>query len=507
LLKLGLAQQRQGRHDQALGSFEELIERFAESPHRIQARFERGQALVALDRLDEARQAFEQVLREGGESRFGVYAHNHLGAIAMRQKRYAEAADRFARVAQGCPDEATAAEALCQRGQALLLVEQYAAAEKAFRQLLEQYASHERALQAQAQLAVACARQDRFADALELIRRVERGGFDKLDKTLRAGVRYEKAWCLRELGKADEAANVYRELLEAPGAKFDFHAALELAELEAAAKCYEQAVQLLQRLSSEADSASPRVSSEILEKAAYRLGVCEFELGRTKAAAETLERFVKTFPDSPLFASASFFCGEAYFRDGRQERAVTHFARVVERYASDAVYGPSLLRLGESLAALQRWARSEKAFTDYLERQADSEQWFQAQFGIGWARENQGRHDEAIEAYRAVVARHKGPTAARAQFQIGECLFARKQYEDAARELLKVDILYAYPEWSAAALYEAGRCFEALGKTVEARTQFKAVVEKHKQTRWGELAGKRLAALSASVLPGRSSKP
>jgi len=181
--------------------------------------------------------------------------------------------------------------------------------------------------------------------------------------------------------------------------------------------------------------------------------------------------------------------------------------RVVERHASDAVYGPSLLRLGESLAALQRWARSEKAFTDYLERQADSEQWFQAQFGIGWARENQERHDEAIEAYRAVVARHKGPTAARAQFQIGECLFARKQYEDAARELLKVDILYAYPEWSAAALYEAGRCFEALGKTVEARTQFKAVVDKHKQTRWGELAGKRLAALSASVLPGRSSKP
>ena len=94
-----------------------------------------------------------------------------------------------------------------------------------------------------------------------------------------------------------------------------------------------------------------------------------------------------------------------------------------------------------------------------------------------------------------------------ATVQIGECLFARKQYEDAARELLKVDILYAYPEWSAAALYEAGRCFEALGKTVEARTQFKAVVDKHKQTRWGELAGKRLAALSANVLPGRSSKP
>jgi TolA-binding protein len=507
LLKLGLAHQRQGRYEPALRAYDTLLARFAESPHRLQALFERGQALAALNRFDEAREAFEQVLKEGGDSRFAPFAHNHLGALALRQERYQEAADRFARVVQAEVDEATTAEALYQLGQAWLLAERYEPAEESFARFLKQHAAHQRLPQARAQLAIAQARQDHFAEALRTMARVEREGFSKLDPALQTAVRYEKAWCLRKLGKSDEAASVYRTLLDMPGDKFNFHAALELAEIEASAKRYEPAAELLRRVRAEAASAVARVSPDVLEKAAYRLGVCEFELGRMKEAAALLEEFIEAFPESTLLASASFFCGEAYHQLGRHERAAQHFGRVVEKFASDPVYGPSLLRLGESLAALQRWAQSEKAFADYLDRFSDSEQWFQARFGIGWARENQGRHGEAIEAYRAVVARHKGPTAARAQFQIGECLFAQKQYDEAVRELLKVDILYAYPEWSAAALYEAGRCFEALGQAVEARAQFKAVVENHPQTRWAELAGQHLAKLTDGALPGRGGAP
>ena len=72
------------------------------------------------------------------------------------------------------------------------------------------------------------------------------------------------------------------------------------------------------------------------------------------------------------------------------------------------------------------------------------------------------------------------------------------------RELLKVDILYAYPEWSAAALYEAGRCFVLMNDSVQARQQFTTVTEKFKDTQWAKLAGEQLAELSASSsLPGK----
>ena len=63
--------------------------------------------------------------------------------------------------------------------------------------------------------------------------------------------------------------------------------------------------------------------------------------------------------------------------------------------------------------------------------------------------------------------------------------------------------LYAYPEWSAAALYEAGRCFEKLIKPVEARAQFQQVIDEYGQTRWAKLAAERLAQVSAGPVPGR----
>ncbi len=68
---------------------------------------------------------------------------------------------------------------------------------------------------------------------------------------------------------------------------------------------------------------------------------------------------------------------------------------------------------------------------------------------------------------------------------------------------MKVDILYGYPEWSAAALYEAGRCFEELGKTAEARKQFEQVRTMHAETEWADLAGERLTRLAQTGLPGR----
>ena len=71
------------------------------------------------------------------------------------------------------------------------------------------------------------------------------------------------------------------------------------------------------------------------------------------------------------------------------------------------------------------------------------------------------------------------------------------------REFLKVDIWYAYPEWSAAALYEAGRCFEELNQTAQAAEQFQRVRDEHGDTRWAALAAERLARLSPGALPGR----
>ena len=65
-----------------------------------------------------------------------------------------------------------------------------------------------------------------------------------------------------------------------------------------------------------------------------------------------------------------------------------------------------------------------------------------------------------------------------------------------------MDILYAYPEWSAAALYEAGRYFQEMGNPVDARTQYQQVRRDYGDTKWADLARRRLKELAKSALPG-----
>jgi TolA-binding protein len=503
LLKRGLALAMIDRPDEALQSFDALIEKFPDSVHRIQAVFERGQVLLARKEYEAAATAFTQTLADVQDSRFKPYALNHLASIAMHQQKYEEAADLYAKVAEAGAGTDLEPESIFQRGQALMAAKKFETAGECFKRLIEQHPKSSRIALAQAQRAIALARQGEETEALKVIEIVEREHAPNLADDVLATVAYEKAWCLRELGRVDEAAKAYAALLEAHKAQpIAAHAMLELAEIESAAKRHDRAAELLSGLRDVAADPKRNVPASVKEQGLYRLAVAEFELGKFEQTATLSEQFIKAYPESKLLASAHLFAGEALFKLGKTPKAAEHFSAVVQRFADDPAYGPSLLRLGECHAAAGRWPDSHTCFGDYLAKFSDSELWFQAQFGLGFALENQQKLDDAIAAYKQVIERHSGPTAARAQFQIGECLFAKKQYDEAVRELLKVDILYGYPEWSAAALFEAGRCFEELAKPAEARSQFEQVKQKYPETQWAKLAGQRLTALSNRATGG-----
>jgi TolA-binding protein len=501
-LRLGLAQIRQNRADDALRTFERLVSGSEKGAHRFQAMFERGQALLVLKRTGEAREALEQVVAEGADSRFAPYARNHLGALALQSGDFKRAADLFAAAAQNAPTPELSAEALFNRGEALSAGQDFRAAAQAFQEFLKTFPNHQRTVAAEVHHAVALSRQKRFKEALQTFDRVPMA---KLDPPLRAAAIYERAGCLRESGRNEDASEALRQLATNRDAgPLRLHAALELATQEMAAKRFDSALQLLAGLKRDLESADDEQAPAISEQVVYRIGICQFELGRYAEAAQTLSAFTKSFEKSESLTAASYYAAESCFQDKKYERAIELFDRALSGESDEPHIPAALLRCGEAHAQLQRWPKSEDTFNKYLRQFRERDGWCLALFGVGWARENQGRHDEAIKAYREVVEKHKGPTAARAQFQIGECLFAKRQYDEAVRELLKVDILYDYPEWSAAALYEAGRCFEKLARSAEARQHFKSVAEKYGNTEWARLAAQRLAELAASTVPGHS---
>jgi TolA-binding protein len=285
------------------------------------------------------------------------------------------------------------------------------------------------------------------------------------------------------------------------------YGSLDLAQLLISANQHAAAGPALARSLKSATALAESESARLVPSALYLRAVCEFKLDKISEAAATLDDLLNRFPTSDIAPSAQLLSGQALLKSNKPEAAATRLEAAIASNQNRDSLGPALLCLGEAHAAAQQWEKSRTAFVHHLNEFPKSEHWFQSKFGIAWALEHEGRHAEAISTYREVVAKHNGPTAARAQFQVGECLFAQKQYDEAVRELLKVDILYAYPEWSAAALYEAGRCLAQVNKTAEARTQFTQVTDRFKETQWARLATEQLqktAPAAPSTLPGRA---
>jgi len=504
LLKLGLARRRLGDEPAALRAFERLAESASDSPAAEQGAFERAQSLLALDRLDDAREAFESLLDRWPDARFEAAALLHLGSIAHRQGDPARAAEILAHAAAAADNPGVRRDALARRGEALLGAGETDRAIESLRAALaEPAAPNGQAARLRANLAIALSRAERAEEALDAFEQMSERAWAALPPDLKAAALYERAWAQREQGRPlDAVASLERLLVADPDPALRVSALVKLAELRgdasddaAAAAALEEALALVDQ--------GAAVSPTLVERAAYYLGWSLYETERYDEAAERLDWLLARFPEGELRAQASMLCGEALHARARYIAATPHYERVVEDHEDFRSHRIAMLRLADCHAQTQRWARSEDVFVDFLEAHADDSLWFRAQFGVGWARENQQRYAEAIEAYRAVVDRHNGAMAARAQFQIGECLFAMGEHEKAARELLKVDILYAAPEWSAAALFEAGRCFEALADRASARDQFTRVVEEHPQTEWATRAARRLEALASPDLPGR----
>jgi len=499
-LRLGLARLRDGRPENALETFDAILATTRDDETRLHATFERGQALMALGRQAEARDAFRDVLEADGSSRFAPHALERLAAIALDEGDSDLAGRLYAQAADASPDDEMAARAMFQQLQSLVASGQHEEAARTASSFADRYPAHAMSPTAHVLRGVALSRIGRHDEALEAFDRVEeRAG---LSAQMRDTLDYERAYALNAAGRTEEAIVAYESVVDrASGPELRAHAMLDLAALRMDEGEDEAALALLVQVRDLAELVA--LQDDLLEATAYRLGVAAQRVERHDDAVVALGAFADRWPDSDLVASASLICAESLVRLGRQSEARDHLERAVDRADGADVEAPALLRLGQCQAALTLWRESERTFETYLERHAGSRLDFQARFGLAWAIENQGRRQEAMEHYRRVVDTHAGATAARAQFQIGECLFALGDHEEAVRELLRVDILYDYPEWSAAALYEAGRCFEAMQNADKAREQYALATERFPESDWAAMASERLAALAPDALPGR----
>ncbi len=486
-LKLGLALSRQSRATQAMPLFEQASrsDDQAVAQHGL---FELGQTQLLSGQPRKARPTLEQLLSDAPDSEFAGYAMLHLGDIAEREGDATLAATWYNRAAETADDPVTQAAALRNRTRVQLGagdLESVAEASRSADPDVRAYA------------AIAMARMGECDDAASDLERLIRS--DDLSFEAERAARYELLWCARQGGQLDAALELVSGLTREPADRFSLFAALEGAAIELQRDHLAESEDWLNQAQAMIEADGSLADASTRATLVYRLARLASARNEHGEVVDLLDGFAQEHADHELRTTADVLLGDSLLTLGRARDAAAAYERALPE-ASDELLGPLLLRLGDAHAQSQAWDKSRQAYERYLREQAEHDSTdafeFEARFGLGWALENLGQLEDAKEQYARVVSGHDGPTAARAQFQIGECLFAQQRFDDAVRELLRVDILYDYPQWNAAALYEAGRAFEQLRKIGEARAQYREVIERFSETQWAPLARERLDRLN-----------
>ena len=485
--KLALAHLRGNDDESARRALERLARLKEDSPWVQRGLVEYGQLLRKMGKGQDAAAALKRVLAADAPADVAAPATYLLAWVESDAKRYAPAAALWKDLIDKYAAHELAADAAFRRGVALKEageMEQAAAALQAFASAHRDSPDAPKARQLAAACLSAGGKTEEAGAVLASLAR---------DPKANDTVLYDLAWAQRGAKKESAAADSYRRLLkDHPESKLGPAVRTELAELLYEDKKYDQAVEFLEALTADG-STDPK----LLAGAYYRLGWCYQKLGKADKAAAAFSKFdpAKGGASEEVAASALLQAGLAYAEQGKFDAAEASLAAMVKQHAKNPQASVALLRLGEVQAEQGKYEASAQSYSTFLEKFSKDPFASRAHFGIGWSLENRKKYDEARAEYKKVIAGNNGETAARAQFQIGETYLAQGKFDLALPALLAVEDVYAYPKWSARALFESGQVFEELKQVEQAKKQYEQLSAKYREAPVAALARERLKAL------------
>ncbi|MCM2374357.1 tetratricopeptide repeat protein [Aporhodopirellula aestuarii] len=205
---------------------------------------------------------------------------------------------------------------------------------------------------------------------------------------------------------------------------------------------------------------------------------------------------------------------EALLQTGKTKQSLKLWERIVDGHGADDF--PTLLRLAETAVAV---GSVTQASTRIVAAQSAAMQQGTATGGNGNSSPEvaltnllaaslevrQLNFDRARGLLERVVRSSRADTdvRGRAQWLIGETFFMQEKFVDAIAAYRQVEAIGSSDQWTAAALVQAGKSFEQLGRTREATVCYSTLVSRFGDSPHAGGARRRLAAMTS----GGSSAP
>jgi TolA-binding protein len=454
---------------------------------------EQNQTAQAAQALQEARQKFEGGLNTPQKAEWLALLRYHHGVALFEANKPADARAAFDQAAAAAPALPIAVEATLKGTQCQVeeVKAKIAAIEKQRAQpnlKPEQIAAFDAQIKATKGELATIAKQ--FEQRAETYRPAHP------QSEARARLLYDAAWAHRAAGT--DPVPAYTALIaQYPDLSLAVEARLELAELVVEKKP-DDAIKLLKEALDKEPTDKP-IPPETIDRIRIRLGVALFEK-KDFAAAQGQFDAVGNNDKSPQRAHGLYRSAECLLALGKPDDAQKKLVIFRDNPAFHNVGGVSdraLLRLGHAYTLLKQWDPSRQAFETVIARYGNNNTWaVDARYGIGWAFQNQGRFDDAVNAYALVTQATTDERAAKSHLQIGLCRAAQSKWGDAGKSFATVYFGYDLPDLKFPALLEHARVLVEEKQPDEAVKLLERVLkDAPKDGEWAKAAQERLDKL------------
>ena len=475
------------------------------SPLIVPTSLQLAEVAYSQKQFDASLEWYATVVTAGPQSPHFVAALSGQSWSQFEKKQYKPAAEGFGKLVKESPQHALAAEAAFKWGESLQLDNQLDAAAKAFGEAFESYSPGRYGYLAGLEAARTLRGMKKVAEADAAYEKllVKFPKPENLDKLL-------DEWALLNYteGLYQKSDKIFQRLIaEMPNSDLVDNARFSLAESELvsstnpdgtvdAAKV-ESAKAALQKLEQD-----PKSDAEVQDLSLWRLmNIAEQqkqwdELSKIATAHRT------RLPAGEHKLDAAFYLALSHLQRQQPEPALELLKPLAAAKADPLMKEKDWFPRVFILLAETQWQK--KSYAEVIATVAEFRAWdaenqflYQADEVLGRAYKSQAKFDEARAIFKRVTSAPNAEhteTAAKAQLMIAETYVNQQNYKAALENYLKVDILYAFPEWQAPALFQAAACDEALGDWPQVVRDYESLIAKFPKSDWAEKAKPLLEA-------------
>lgn len=412
----------QGRSDEALPVLLDLIASEPIPSDRV------AEAWYAKARLEEQASDYAEALLslQHGQAAAAETAMRERGRILearvlLRADRANEGIERLRAIVAEAPGHPVSAEAQLELADALLALEQYDEALRAFQDYLEVFEDAEgraTALLGRAWSLLGLRRPVEAASSFEQAYALHPGLMERQQALFKVADSY---FSNRQYARAREEYLLLTQVF--PGSDLVPMALFQAAESLARQQRMDEALSEFRAI----EDAFP--GTPFAERAALRMGTLHEEAGAWERAMSAYNRLMETYPNGNLFAEALHRRGMIRYRSGRFQQALEDFERVVQQYPQHRGAEQAYFMRGWSLYLLGQNEEALAVSASFLQRYPYSRWLPDVTFWLGSYHFNQATYEEAERHFLDVITNHPdGELADQALYWAGRSAMAQAQY-------------------------------------------------------------------------------